>query len=192
MTKMNKHLILASASPRRKALMEEVGLSFQVVIPHCEEYYDSSQSPGYAIEQIALQKAKNVQQQHPQAIVLGCDTMVMLDGTALGKPNDRAHAKAMLLSLSGREHQVISGVAIVYPGGQKLFHVVTNVTFFTIHPDLLEVYLNSEEPYDKAGSYGIQGLGKLFVESIKGDYYNVVGLPIAKVYQYLQDLYTQV
>lgn len=190
MIRTSRQLILASASPRRKSLMEEVGLSFQVVVPHCEEHYDTSLTPGLAIEQIALQKAKDVQKENMEAIVLGCDTMVMLNGIALGKPTNRSHAKEMLLSLSGKEHEVISGIAIVYPEGEKLFHVVTSVRFYPIDHELLEVYLNCEEPYDKAGAYGIQGLGKLFVEAIQGDYYNVVGLPISKVYQCLQIINT--
>ena len=117
-----------------------------------------------------------------------CDTMVILDGEPLGKPKNREDASRMLKQLSGSTHRVISGVAILGKDVHIVFHDITEVTFYNIEEDDLQQYLDSDEPYDKAGAYGIQGKGKLFVKEIHGDYYNVMGLPIAKVYRELKKL----
>lgn len=180
-----KRLILASASPRRKELLQDTEIPFDV-IPSCiEEVLNENIEIEKAIEQLAYEKAYDVYRHHKDAVVLGCDTMVCVNGKALGKPSNHKEAKSMLEMLSGQTHQVMSGVAIVSSKGCDVFHEITNVTFYDIEESELLRYLDSDEPYDKAGAYGIQGKGKLFVKEIKGDYFNVVGLPIARVYRML-------
>ncbi len=180
-----KRLILASASPRRKELLKDIEIPFDV-IPSCvDEILNENIKIEKAIEQLAYEKACDVFRHHKDAVVLGCDTMVCVNGKALGKPSNLKEAKMMLQMLSGQTHQVMSGVAIISSKGCDVFHEITNVTFYDIEETELLRYLDSEEPYDKAGAYGIQGKGKLFVKEIQGDYFNVVGLPITRVYRML-------
>lgn len=180
-----KRLILASASPRRKELLKDIEIPFDV-IPSCvDEILNENIKIEKAIEQLAYEKAYDVFRHHKDAVVLGCDTMVCVNGKALGKPSNLKEAKMMLQMLSGQTHQVMSGVAILSSKGCDVFHEITNVTFYDIEETELLRYLDSEEPYDKAGAYGIQGKGKLFVKEIQGDYFNVVGLPITRVYRML-------
>ncbi len=179
-------LILASASPRRKELLQELGYPFEIMPADCEEIIDSSLPIEEAIQQIAYQKAETIWKNNSDAVVIGADTMVCYDGKMLGKPKDRADAERMLKMLSGQTHKVISGAAILSKDKKEMFYEETKVTFYPIDEMLLNQYLDSDEPYDKAGAYGIQGKGKLFVEKISGDYFNVVGLPIASVYRHLK------
>lgn len=181
-------LILASKSPRRKELLQDCGFAYRIVSCDCDETIQKDLPIEKAIEQIAYQKAKTVLQAFPDQLVLGCDTMVIYQGQPLGKPKDREDAKRMLTQLSGKTHHVISGVAILGADTHIVFHDMTEVTFYDIEEDLLQQYLDSDEPYDKAGAYGIQGKGKLFVKEIHGDYYNVMGLPVAKIYRELKKL----
>ena len=179
-------LILASASPRRRELLQNLGYPFEIITADCNEIVDPTLSIADAIQQIAYQKAETVWMNNKDAIEIGADTMVCYDGKMLGKPKNRDDAKRMLGMLSGKTHTVISGVAILSQDKKETFYEETSVTFYPIEQKLLNKYLDSEEPYDKAGAYGIQGMGKLFVKEISGDYYNVVGLPIASVYRHLQ------
>lgn len=183
---MTRRLILASASPRRQELLQDLSYPFDIVAANCEEYFDHSLPIASAIEQIARQKALTVWEQHPEAVVLGADTMVCFKDQMMGKPENREDAYRMLKQLSGKTHTVVSGVAIVWKGKAELFHEKTSVTFYELEEELLERYLDSGEPYDKAGAYGIQGMGKLFVRELHGDYFNVMGLPIAAVYRHLK------
>lgn len=182
---VKKRLILASASPRRKELLQDINIPFEVIPSSIDEKLNKNLRLEEAIEQLAYDKAYDVFCHHKDAVVLGCDTMVCIDGKALGKPSCFEDAKRMLKALQGNTHQVISGVAILSSKGCDVFHEVTNVTFYDMEETELLSYLDSEEPYDKAGAYGIQGKGKLFVKKIEGDYFNVVGLPIARVYRML-------
>lgn len=183
---MTRRLILASASPRRQELLQDLSYPFDIVAADCEEYFDRFLPIASAIEQIARQKALTVWEQHPEAVVLGADTMVCYKDQMMGKPENREDAYRMLKQLSGKTHTVVSGVAIVWKGKAELFHEKTSVTFYELEEELLERYLDSNEPYDKAGAYGIQGMGKLFVRELRGDYFNVMGLPIAAVYRHLK------
>ena len=184
----NKNLILASASPRRAELMKDMQIAF-TCIPSCvEEHMDETLPVEKAIEQLALQKAQDVFEKHQDAIVIGSDTMVILDKKRLGKPKDANEAKEMLRQLSGNTHQVVTGVAILYDNQKILFHECSNVTFYDLDEEQIDWYIQTKEPFDKAGSYGIQGYGKLFVKEIKGDYFNIVGLPVAKLYRTLQNI----
>ncbi len=185
---MNSPIILASASPRRKQLLESVDLAFTCVTSQVEEVFDTTLPIPKAIESLALQKAEEVAKRHRDAIVIGADTMVVFEQQVLGKPKDDIEAKAMLQMLSGKTHQVITGVALVYQQQVLVFHETTNVTFYTLEEEMINAYVASKEPLDKAGSYGIQGKASIFVEAIQGDYCNVVGLPLAKVYRYIQKI----
>lgn len=184
--KSNKKLILASASPRRQELMKDIGCPFECIPSNVKENLKQSLSIDLAIEQIAYDKAKDVFMQHPQDVVIGCDTMVVLNGIALGKPKNEEDAKRMLQNLSGKTHQVITGVAILTENEKLLFHEVTNVTFYDLNENTINAYIKTGESMDKAGSYGIQGYGKILVKGIQGDYFNVVGLPVARLYRELK------
>lgn len=185
---MHKPIILASASLRRKQLLEMLDLDFTVVVSQIEEVFDTKISIVDAICSLALQKAQDVAKQHKDAIIIGADTMVVYDNHVLGKPKDAQEAKAMLTMLSGKKHQVISGVAILTAQETIVFHEVSDVYFYPLSEDMIDAYIATKEPMDKAGAYGIQAKGSIFVKEIKGDYFNIVGLPIAKVYRHLLTL----
>ena len=187
---MTRRLILASASPRRQELLQDLSYPFDIVAADCEEYFDRFLPIASAIEQIARQKALTVWEQHPEAVVLGADTMVCYKDQMMGKPENREDAYRMLKQLSGKTHTVVSGVAIVWKGKAELFHEKTSVTFYELEEELLERYLDSNEPYDKAGAYGIQGKFASYIKGIDGDYNNVVGLPVGRVYQEMKSLLT--
>lgn len=179
----HKPIILASASPRRKELMEDTQLPFTIIPAVGDEQLDETLPIEIAIEEIAKEKALSVAQNHPDSIVIGADTMVILDGKALGKPKDANHAYEILSALSGKKHKVVTGVAMIDGEYQEVYHETTQVEFYDLEQELIDWYLSTQEPFDKAGAYGIQGYGKLLVASIQGDYYNVMGLPIARVYR---------
>lgn len=180
--------ILASASPRRRELLAKLQIPFTIVTSNESEEFQPTQSPEEVVVELALRKAKSVSDRHPASVIIGADTIVLLDQNILGKPVDRDDARIMLEKLSGKTHAVLTGVAIVY--GEKIhtFYEKTYVTFWKITPDEIEHYLNSGEPFDKAGAYGIQGQGAFFVRSIQGDYYSIVGLPISRLKRELNDM----
>ena len=179
-------LILASASPRRQALLALLPYVFTVLPSEAEETIDPASSPEDNVRRLAQGKADAVAAAHPNAVVLGCDTVVAVGGEILGKPTDQADAARMLRTLSGREHAVYTGVCIAAPGERRVFCERTAVFFRPIGEDELAWYVGTGEPMDKAGAYGIQGRGALFVEGICGDYNNVVGLPVCRLYQELR------
>ncbi len=176
-----RKVILASQSPRRKELLEMTGVPFEVIPSHSTEVIDHNRPLTEAIELVAYAKAKEVFLRHPDAVVIGSDTIVTIDNRILGKPKDSADALSMLKELNGRVHQVITGVAILSKEGEEMFSSVTDVEFFEMSEEELQEYVNSKEPMDKAGAYGIQGKGFCLVKKINGDYYTVVGLPLALV-----------
>lgn len=182
-----KEIILASQSPRRKELLEEVGLRFRVEPAQIEEHLDESLPITQAIEQLAKEKAMPIARRHPQCIVIGADTLVAVDGLVLGKPADEADAERMLRMLSGRRHQVIGGVALLCGNEEVLFHCVSEVRFFPLREEEIAAYIQSGEPMDKAGAYGIQGTGARFIKHIEGDFYTVMGLPCGRLYQELKE-----
>ena len=189
-------VILASASPRRRELLRQVGVEFEV-IPAVGEELGTATEPGELVKELAACKAQEVFQRvkaSPETgngdfAVLGADTVVALDGKILGKPGDKREAFAMLSALQGRRHQVYSGVAICFmrEGRQdrKCFHVMTEVGVFPMTEAQITAYIATGEPMDKAGAYGIQGRFARYIEGITGDYYNVVGLPVSRVVQAL-------
>lgn len=187
-------LILASASPRRRELLGYFGLPFEVIPATGPEVPPDEADAGRTAWYLSLQKALQVAQTHPDALVIGADTVVGVDGCTLGKPRDEADAKRMLRLLSGREHQVYTGVSLirygVYPGVS--FYSRTNMettrVFFREMTDAeIDAYVATGEPMDKAGAYGYQGRAGLYVERIEGDFFNVVGLPLCLLGKMLQE-----
>ncbi|MGA9289047.1 MAG: Maf family protein [Anaerobacillus sp.] len=175
-----KRLVLASGSPRRKELLEQMNLNFDIIVSRFEEHLSLSVPPSELVKQLAAGKANEVFMNVPDAVVIGADTVVTLDHDVLGKPESREHARQMLIALSGRTHIVYSGVAILSNEEKIMFYEATEVSFWDLTDQDIENYLDTGESYDKAGGYGIQGFGAAFVKRIHGDYYSVVGLPISR------------
>lgn len=197
---MDLKIILASASPRRQELLSQVGLTFTVMPSDCEERV-TSDVPEEVVKELSLQKAQDVARKVAAAgqpdgsaplLVIGADTVVSCDGRILGKPKSREDAVAMLTLLQGRAHRVYTGVTLLYqeqPGAEwetETFAVCTQVVFYPMTRAEIERYVDTGEPMDKAGAYGIQGKCAAFIEKIDGDYNNVVGLPVARVCLWLR------
>lgn len=180
---MNANLILASASPRRRELLSNIGLEFTVVPAVGDEIVLSGELPEPAAKRLAVQKALNISTKWPDHYVLAADTIVAVDGEILGKPSSNEHAKQMLSLLSGREHIVITGFAIFCEStGLKIIDAVSShVTFRHMSDDEINAYVQTGEVLDKAGAYAVQGIGACFVSSIVGSFSNVIGLPMAEV-----------
>lgn len=175
-------LILASGSPRRKELLEQAGYAFRIITSDADEIACSDLGPADVAVQNARAKAVAVASELDEPTpVIGADTIVVLDGTIFGKPADEANAAEMLRLLSGRTHQVITGVCIVEGANERSFSETTDVTFKALSEDEIASYIATGEPLDKAGAYGIQGKGGALVDHIDGSFDNVVGLPIARV-----------
>lgn len=181
-------LILASRSPRRRQLLERLQIPFSVHPSEVDEVVPPDIPPAHTVSLLARQKAEAVAPGYPHALTLGADTIVVLDGAVLGKPGDDAEAAAMLARLGGRSHTVYTGIALVHPESGRLVtaHEATEVTFAPLKPAEIEAYVLTGSPLDKAGGYGIQDdAGALFIEGVRGDYYNVVGLPLHRLYRTL-------
>ena len=174
-------VVLASASPRRVQLLRQVGLSFTVVDPGPDRAWPGDAEPRHGVRALALDKARRIAARRPEAIVIGADTVVVARGVRLGKPADAAEALTMLERLQGRTHQVWTGIAVVHGGDQRTAAEVTDVQFTRLDRETIEAYVRTGEPLDKAGAYGIQGAAGAFVKRIDGDYFNVVGLPLARL-----------
>lgn len=183
---MQDSLVLASASPRRQALLEQLGVRFVVVPADIDESPHPGESPVDYVRRVARDKARAVRAGgHAESAVLAADTSVVLDDDILGKPRDHFHALGMLARLSGRTHQVMTAVCLSTQGAEEVIAVETAVTFLGLDRSTCERYLESGEAWDKAGAYAIQGLGGALVASISGSYSNVVGLPLAETWQLL-------
>ena len=180
-------IILASASPRRSELMTLAGFRFDVICADIDEIVPEKALPQEVVMSLALQKAQAVAKDHRKSAVVGSDTVVALDGKILGKPRSEKEAAEMLRSLSGRMHKVFTGVAIVCGEKVTSFFDETEVEFYPLTDQEILDYVATGEPMDKAGAYGIQGRGAVLVKRINGDYFNVMGLPISKVYRELKD-----
>lgn len=185
-----KRIVLASASPRRAELLKNIGLLFEVMESGVPEEEAKEKDPDALARSLAMQKASAVAGRITEGIVIGADTVVCVDGNILGKPRSREEAREMLNKLSGRDHLVMTGLAVVeMPGGRLLTHVETTRVFMRkLSESEIEWYLDSNEPYDKAGGYGIQGKAGVFVERLEGCYFNVVGLPLAALWEMLNTL----
>lgn len=176
-------IILASNSPRRRELLEQVGITgFQVISPDVDERVEPGLSPAGMVEELSLRKARAAADKTgPDGLIIAADTVVALDGAVLGKPRDEADAFAMLSALSGREHRVYTGVSVLRGDRAVTEHEETAVCFRELAPVEIWGYIATGEPMDKAGAYGIQGVGALLVRGIRGDYCNVVGLPVFRL-----------
>jgi septum formation protein len=181
-------LILASASPRRRELLTQAGLRFDVMPAHIDETRRANEAPADYVQRLAVEKAETILALHPDATVLGADTTVVLDGEALNKPVDIADAERMLRALSGRTHLVQTGIAVLASGVRRSTVETTAVCFDTIPEADLAHYLASGDSLDKAGAYGIQGYAARWITRIEGDFFNVVGLPIATTVRLLANL----
>lgn len=186
--KAQQPMILASQSPRRRELLGLLGFDFRVIPSKKEEPKpEQFQNALNYVINCAEVKAADIAKKNPEAVVIGSDTIVVCDGEILLKPEDKKQAMATLRKLSGRSHEVITAVAIKSGNSEMQFHETTEVTFFELPESWIEAYTNTDDPYDKAGAYGIQTLSGLFVEKINGDYNTVVGLPIARLARKLSD-----
>ncbi len=187
---MGSRLILASKSPRRYELLKQVGLDFEVIPSRIEEDFIAEESPGQHVIRLANAKALEVGSRFPDRWVIAADTIVYIDGSILGKPENREKALEMLRRLSGQEHWVLTGFSVHHLakriGDQEA--VQTAVKVKTLSPVEMEWYIQTGEPFDKAGGYAIQGVGSFMIESIRGSYTNVVGLPLCELMQMLERL----
>lgn len=185
------HLVLASSSPRRKELLNALGIRFEIVPSTVEEATLNGESPEDQVSRLALAKAEDVTRQFPDTWVLGADTIVVIDGRILGKPRDEEDAKSMLAILAGRTHEVYTGYALInsrFPEECRVRHVRSGVHIRELSGEEIEGYVGTGEPMDKAGAYAIQGIGSGIVERVHGSYTNVVGLPLCEVARDLKDL----
>lgn len=179
--------ILASASPRRQELLRYILKDFKTVPSSIEENVPDSVALSNRPEYLARAKARDVAGAYPEDTVIGADTSVIADGRIFGKPSDAGEAREMLAFLSGRTHTVITGCAVCKNGLCRSFSSRTSVGFYRLSAAEIEEYISTGEPFDKAGAYGIQGRGALLVKRISGDYFNVVGLPVAKLARFLKN-----
>jgi septum formation protein len=175
-----KSIILASASQRRKEILAKTGLKFRVDESNYKENLDHGIKPRELAKFLSREKARDVARRHSNALVIAADTIVVLRGRLLGKPRNKEHAREMLKALSGKEHSVITGFTIIDTAVKKELSVSveSKVFFRRLSEDEIEAYIRSGEPFDKAGSYGVQGLGALLIKKIDGDFFNVMGLPL--------------
>ena len=178
--------VLASKSPRRLELLKTIIPDIEVIPPEIDESTITSKKPANLVMKLSQAKGRDVIVKHKKENVIAADTVVVLENEILGKPDNEKHAKEMLKKLSGRTHKVITGVSVFIKDFCFSFYDETVVEFYNLNDAEIEWYVSTGEPLDKAGGYGIQGHGKIFIKSINGDYFNVVGFPIAKFYQKLK------
>lgn len=183
---MQKHTILASQSPRRRELLNLMGIPFTTVNPNVDEVINPNLSLENAIEELAYIKALDVLNRHPEANIISADTIVVCENEVMGKPVNEEDAIRMLKQLSGKKHEVITGVCLLSSDKEIRFHTKTLVEFYDYDEEFVKSYVQSRVPLDKAGAYGIQDKGALLVKGIEGDYYTVMGLPIGELYQALK------
>lgn len=181
-------LILASSSPRRQDILNQLVTSFEIISSNVDESVDKNLPPEEIVMALAKRKASSIANTHQDAFIIGADTIVVFENQILGKPADSDEAKQMLTTLSGNTHSVYTGTCIINGRNEQIFFEKTDVTFWELAEEEIDRYIRTGEPLDKAGSYGIQGYGATLVKSIYGDFYSVVGLPIAKLYQTLKEM----
>jgi len=181
-------LILASSSPRRKEILKQVQPQFDIITREVDETVEALLAPEEQVMTLAIRKAEAVAKDNVDAYVIGADTLVFYQDEALGKPKSYDEAKQMLTLLSGNTHFVYTGTCIFHENKKQVFYEKTKVTFWELTEKEIEDYIRTGEPFDKAGSYGIQGYGATLVKEIHGDYFSVVGLPIAKLYRTLTQM----
>lgn len=185
------NIILASASPRRKEILENVNVKFTVVASDIDEVILENEPPKELVKRLAFEKCMDIARKNKDALVIGADTIVVLNNHILGKPNNEEDAYNMVKLLSGKKHQVITGISLINLSSDKkvIDYVVSEVTFKDLSEETIRDYINTKESLDKAGAYGIQGYGGLLVENINGDYFNIVGLPISRISDLLREYF---
>lgn len=176
-------IILASSSPRRKEILENANVKFDIIKSEIDEVILDNELPSQVVMRLAFEKCIDIAAKHRESLVIGADTVVVLDDIILGKPKDIDEAIAMITQLSGKTHQVITGISLINLTANKkiIDYVVSNVKFKDLSAEDIKDYIQTNESLDKAGAYGIQGYGALLVEEIQGDYFNIVGLPISRL-----------
>lgn len=176
-------IILASSSPRRKEILENANVKFDIIKSEIDEVILDNELPSQVVMRLAFEKCIDIATKHRESLVIGADTVVVLDDIILGKPKDIDEAIAMITQLSGKTHQVITGISLINLSANKkiIDYVVSNVKFKDLSAEDIKDYIQTNESLDKAGAYGIQGYGALLVEEIQGDYFNIVGLPISRL-----------
>jgi septum formation protein len=187
---LSEPCILASISPRRQELLRSVGLKFKIIPAHVNEEYLEGETPREHVRRLSQDKAMAIARKNPSALVLGADTIVVIDSLILGKPKNKKQAREMLTRLSDREHKVFTGFTIAHDATKvyKTKVIKSSVLFKKISPKEMEWYVSCDEPYDKAGGYAVQGKGASFIKSIRGSYTNVIGLPLCEVLEELKNL----
>ncbi|RPF50095.1 Maf family protein [Aquisalibacillus elongatus] len=183
---MDSQLILASSSPRRQELLKQARISFHIRKPNVDETQIKTKDPYEKVKQLAQLKGQHVNFQSPKEVILSADTVVSFQNQIFEKPKNRDKAYQMISDLSHNVHEVYTGVMIQSPEKESTFVVKTEVEFWKLDQDEIHWYVSTDDPYDKAGAYGIQSLGSMFVKQIVGDYYNVVGLPLSRVIRELK------
>ena len=176
-------MILASSSPRRKEILENANVKFDIIKSEIDEVILDNELPSQVVMRLAFEKCIDIAVKHRESLVIGADTVVVLDDIILGKPKDIDEAIAMITQLSGKTHQVITGISLINLSANKkiIDYVVSNVKFKDLSAKDIKDYIQTNESLDKAGAYGIQGYGALLVEEIQGDHFNIVGLPISRL-----------
>ncbi len=184
-----RKIVLASASPRRKELLQKIGLQFEVDAGNCAEEIDPTLKPDEIVRRISIEKARAVASRHKDAVIIAADTIGVIGKKLLGKPHTAGEARKMLAQISGKSHEVITGFTVLDTATDKIVSgtVNTKVYIKKLTRKEIDAYVETGEPLDKAGAYGIQGLGAVIVEKIEGDYYNVVGLPLSALAEVLQE-----
>ncbi|MCI9061621.1 MULTISPECIES: Maf family protein [Romboutsia] len=177
------NIILASASPRRKEILENASVKFEVMASCIEELTLDGESPCQMVMRLAFEKGMDIASRQKSDLIISADTIVVIDNTVLGKPENEIEARKMITSLSGRTHQVITGISLINLDNNKkiIDYVISNVKFKNLSEEDINDYIRTKESLDKAGAYGIQGYGALLVDEIQGDYFNIVGLPISRL-----------
>ena len=177
------NIILASASPRRKEILENASVKFEVMASSIEELTLDGESPCQMVMRLAFEKGMDIASRQKSDLIISADTIVVIDNTVLGKPKNEIEARKMITSLSGRTHQVITGISLINLDNNKkiIDYVISNVKFKNLSEEDINDYIRTKESLDKAGAYGIQGYGALLVDEIQGDYFNIVGLPISRL-----------
>lgn len=177
------NIVLASASPRRREILENTNIKFDIISSSIDELVLEGESPCHMVMRLAFEKGIDIASKRKSDLVISADTIVVLDNKVLGKPKDEDEARNMITSLSGKTHQVITGISLINLENNKkiIDYVISNVKFKNLSENDINDYIKTKESLDKAGAYGIQGYGALLVEEIQGDYFNIVGLPVSKL-----------
>ena len=179
--------ILASASPRRQELLKYIVPDFDIIPADIDETLPEGTQADKAAEYLSVKKAEHIAARHPDSLVIGSDTVVIIDGEILGKPSDEKDAERMLKKLSGQVHTVVTGVCLSMNGRSESFSKETKVRFYPLSDKEISDYIATGEPMDKAGAYGIQGFGSVLIEGIEGDFFNVMGLPVASLKRKMEE-----